>query len=49
MEAGAVGAIARARGLHDKAAALQTSLDRLKEYAKTVSQTLQAADQSAGA
>jgi hypothetical protein len=49
MEAGAVGAIARARGLHDKAAALQTSLDRLKDYAKTVSQTLQAADQSAGA
>jgi hypothetical protein len=49
MEAGAVGAIARARGLHDKATALQTSLDRLKDYAKTVSQTLQAADQSAGA
>jgi hypothetical protein len=49
MEAGAVGAIARARGLHDKAAGLQTSLDRLKDYAKTVSQTLQAADQSAGA
>jgi hypothetical protein len=49
MEAGAVMAIARARGLHDKAAALQTSLDRLKDYAKTVSQTLQAADQSAGA
>jgi len=49
MESGAVMAIARARGLHDKAAALQTSVDRLKEYGKTVSQTLQAADQGAGA
>jgi hypothetical protein len=48
MESGAVIAIARARGLHDKAAALQTSLDRLRDYGKTVSQTLQAADQSAG-
>ncbi len=47
MEAGAVMAIARARGLHDKAAALQTSVDRLKEYGKTVSQTLQATDHGA--
>jgi len=48
MESGAVIAIARARGLHDKATALQTSIERLREYGKTVSQTLQAADQSAG-
>jgi hypothetical protein len=48
MEAEAVLAISRARGLHDKAAALQTSLDKLRDYARTVSQTLQAADQGAG-
>ena len=48
MESGAVIAIARARGLHDKAGSLQNSIDRLREYGKTVSQTLQAADQSTG-
>lgn len=46
MEAGQISAVARARGLQDKASALQASLDKLKDYAKTVSQTLQAADQN---
>ena len=46
MEAEAVMAVARARGLQDKAAALQTSLNKLRDYAKTVSQTLQAAGQN---
>lgn len=46
MEAEAVMAIARARGLQDKAGALKASLDKLKDYAKTVSQTLQAAGQN---
>jgi type VI protein secretion system component VasF len=41
MEAEQVMAVARARGLQEKATALATSLDKLKEYAKTVSQTLQ--------
>ena len=41
MEAEQVMAVARARGLAEKASALSTSLDRLREYAKTVSQTLQ--------
>lgn len=43
MEADQVMAVARARGLSDKADALGTSLQRLREYAKTVSQTLQSA------
>ncbi len=42
MEAEQVMAVARARGLSEKASGLSTSLDRLREYAKTVSQTLQA-------
>ena len=42
MEAEQVVAVARARGLAEKATALSTSLERLREYAKTVSQTLQA-------
>jgi hypothetical protein len=42
MEAEQVVAVARARGLAEKATALATSLERLREYAKTVSQTLQA-------
>jgi hypothetical protein len=46
MEAEAVMAVARARGLQDKAAALKASLDKLRDYAKTVSQTLQAAGQN---
>jgi len=41
MEAEQVMAVARARGLQEKATALSASLDKLKEYAKTVSQTLQ--------
>jgi hypothetical protein len=43
MEAEQLMAVARARGLSDKATCLQASLDKLKDYAKTVSQTLQAA------
>lgn len=45
MEAEAVMAVARARGLQDKATALQNSLTKLRDYGKTVSQTLQAAGQ----
>jgi len=41
MEAEQVTAVARARGLQEKATALSASLEKLKEYAKTVSQTLQ--------
>lgn len=47
MEAEAVMAVARARGLQDKAVGLKASLDKLKDYAKTVSQTLQAASHNA--
>lgn len=47
MEAEAVMAVARARGLQDKATAMQNSLSKLRDYAKTVSQTLQAAGQNA--
>jgi hypothetical protein len=46
MECQQLMAVARARGLGDKATALQVSIDKLKEYAKTVSQTLQAAEHS---
>jgi hypothetical protein len=46
MEAEQVMAVARARGLAEKASGLSTSLDRLREYAKTVSQTLQAGSHS---
>ena len=48
MEAHQLMAVARARGLADKATALQVSLDKVNNYAKTVAQTLQAADQHAG-
>jgi hypothetical protein len=48
MEAEQLMAVARARGLGDKATSLSTSLDKLKAYAKTVSQTLQSAEQNAG-
>jgi hypothetical protein len=47
MEAEQLMAVARARGLSDKATCLQASLDKLKDYAKTVSQTLQATEHSA--
>ncbi|HKF20242.1 MAG TPA: hypothetical protein VKE93_01660 [Candidatus Angelobacter sp.] len=46
MEAEQLMAVARARGLADKATSLKASLDKLKDYAKTVSQTLQAAEQN---
>jgi hypothetical protein len=45
MEANQVMAVARARGLSDKAAALGASLEKLREYAKTVSQTLESSNQ----
>jgi hypothetical protein len=48
MEAQQLMAVARARGLADKAAALQVSLDKLKDYAKTVSQTLQSGEHNSG-
>jgi len=44
MEAEQVMAVARARGLSEKAATLSVSLEKLREYAKTVSQTLQSAN-----
>jgi hypothetical protein len=44
MEADQVMAVARARGLSEKAATLSTSLEKLREYAKTVSLTLQSAN-----
>jgi hypothetical protein len=44
MEAQQLMAVARARGLADKATALEASVDKLKDYAKTVSQTLQAGE-----
>ena len=48
LEAGQLMAVARARGLADKAGALEVSLEKLKDYAKTVSQTLRTAEQSSG-
>jgi hypothetical protein len=48
MEAAQLMAVARTRGLSDKAAALQAALDKVTDYARTVSQTLQATDQNAG-
>lgn len=44
MEADQVMAVARARGLAEKASALATSLEKLREYAKTVALTLQSAN-----
>ena len=44
MEAEQVMAVARARGLAEKADSLSASLDKLREYAKTVSRTLQSAN-----
>jgi hypothetical protein len=46
MEGEQVMAVARARGLEEKATALGASLGKLREYAKTVSQTLQSANHS---
>lgn len=46
MQAQAVMAVARGRGLHEKATALDNSLTKLRDYGKTVSQTLQAAGQN---
>lgn len=44
MEAEQVMAVARARGLAEKATALSASLEKLRDYAKTVSQTLLSAN-----
>jgi len=46
MQGEAVMAVARARGLQEKAAGLKASLDKVRDYAKTVSQTLQAGEQN---
>jgi hypothetical protein len=43
MEAEQVISVARARGLTEKADSLTASLDKLRDYGKTVSQTLQSA------
>jgi hypothetical protein len=43
MEAEQVMAVARARGLAEKAAGMSASLEKLRDYAATVSQTLQSA------
>lgn len=48
MESEQLMAVARARGLAEKATAMKASVDKLKDYAKTVSQTLQAAEHSSG-
>ncbi|HYX52369.1 MAG TPA: hypothetical protein VE783_02895, partial [Candidatus Limnocylindrales bacterium] len=42
MEGESIMAVARARGLQEKATALKSSLDKVRDYGKTVSQTLQA-------
>jgi hypothetical protein len=44
MEADQVISVARARGLAEKADSLAASLDKLRDYGKTVSQTLQSAN-----
>jgi hypothetical protein len=44
MEAQQVISVARARGLTEKADSLAASLDKLRDYGKTVSQTLQSAN-----
>ena len=44
MEAEQVISVARARGLSEKADSLAASLDKLRDYGKTVSQTLQSAN-----
>jgi hypothetical protein len=46
LEAQQVRGVAQQRGLQDKANSIDTTLDKVKKYAQTVSQTLQAAQQS---
>jgi hypothetical protein len=46
LEAEQIKTLARQRGLQDKANAVDATLDKVKKYAQTVSQTLQSADQS---
>jgi hypothetical protein len=46
LEAEQIKTLAQQRGLQDKANAVDATLDKVKKYANTVSQTLQAADQS---
>jgi hypothetical protein len=48
METEQVIAVARARGLSEKADSLAASLDKLREYGKTVSQTLRSASHPNG-
>jgi len=45
LEAEQVKRVAQGRGLQDKATAVEASLEKLKKYANTVSQTLQATNQ----
>lgn len=46
LEAEQLKTLARQRGLQDKATAVDATLEKVRKYAQTVSQTLQAADQS---
>lgn len=46
LEAEQIKSLARQRGLQDKANAVEATLEKIKKYAQTVSQTLQSADQS---
>jgi hypothetical protein len=46
LEAEQLKVVARNRGLQEKATAVDTTLDKVRKYAQTVSQTLQAADQT---
>ena len=47
MEAEQIRNIARQRGLNDKATAIEASLTKLRDYARTVSQTLQSVNKQA--
>ena len=47
MEAEQIRNIARQRGLNDKATAIEASLAKLRDYARTVSQTLQSVNKQA--
>jgi len=46
LEADQLKRVARQRGLQDKAIAVEATLDKVKKYAQTVSETLHAADHS---
>ena len=46
LEADQIKRVSRQRGLQDKATAVETTLEKVKKYAQTVSETLHAADHS---